>query len=135
MPTRRVTFEEEDNNGVPPNPPLDEGEFSPPDHPWQYGDEQAKIHIADILLNPTDDKLKEFTFTPQGMVLDECLADTMVAMQKNYHNKTFNAAEYLIKTIDQRFRSLEGKMVKYGVYLAGEEKKDEDINPLSGPMI
>jgi hypothetical protein len=38
-------------------------------------------------------------------------------------------------TVDKRLRGLDGKMVKYAVLLAGDEQKNEDINPMSGPTL
>jgi hypothetical protein len=138
--TKRVIVEEQDdNNGMPPpTPPVsnrqDDGDFNPSDHPWEYSD-QAKIHISDLILTPDADKMKEFTFMPQGIINEMVLGDTMVAMMKNYQNKTFNAAEYLLMTVDKRLRGLDGKMVKYAVLLAGDEQKQDDINPMSGPTL
>ena len=144
MPTRRITLEEQDDSGTPPpnqppqppqsSPVSQDNDFSPSDHPWEYQD-QAKIHISDLILSPSDDKLKEFTFMPQGIINDMILADTMVAMMKNYLVVGFNAAEYLVKTVDQRLRGLDGKMVKYAVLLAGDEQKSEEINPMNGPTL
>lgn len=139
MSARRVTFEEDDSQGgVPPNaPPIvtnEDGGFSPSDHPWEYQD-QAKIHISDMILRPQEDQLKEFTFMPQGILFEMVLGNTMVAMMKNYSVKGFNAAEYLINTVDQRLRGLDGKMVKYAVLLAGDESKNDEINPMSGPTL
>jgi hypothetical protein len=142
---RKATFEERNDEGEmpppnPPNPPntppvhQDDGDFNPQDHPWGYSD-QARIHISDLLLQPSEDTLKEFTFMPQGIVFEMVLGDSMVAMQKNYYNKGFNLAEFLLKTVDKRLRGLDGKMVKYGVLLAGDERKEEEINPNSGPML
>jgi hypothetical protein len=141
MAVRKITLEEDDNQGgmPPPNaPPVmtnEDGGFRPDEHPWNdYGD-QARIHISDMILRPQEDQLKEFTFMPQGILFEMVLGNTMVAMMKNYAKKDFNAAEYLINTVDQRLRGLDGKMVKYAVLLAGDESKNEDINPMSGPIL
>lgn len=138
MAVRKITLEEDDNQGgMPPPEPVvtnEDGGFSPSDHPWEYQD-QAKIHISDMILQPREDQLKEFTFMPQGILFEMVLGNTMVAMMKNYSTKGFNAAEYLINTVDQRLRGLDGKMVKYAVLLAGDESKNEDINPMSGPTL
>lgn len=138
MPTRRITLEEQDdnNNGSPPSPPpvADDGDFSPNEHPWQYTD-QARIHISDMVLMPQRDKLKEFTKIPQGMLLDMCLADTMVALMNKYQDPKFNAAEELIFFIDQRLRAHDGWITKLATVLAGDEQKNEDINPNIGPTI
>jgi hypothetical protein len=139
--TKRVTIEEKDDQGgmPPPNtPPMDsrqdDNDFNPQDHPWDYND-QARMLISDRILTPTEDQLKEFTFMPQGIINEMVLGDTMVAMMKNYADKKFNAAEFLLKTVDKRLRGLDGKMVKYAVLLAGDENKNEEINPMNGPTL
>lgn len=143
---RKATFEERNDEGgmPPPNPPQsppvsnrqDDGDFTPGEHPWNdYSDQQARVHIADLLLQPDDDKLKELTFMPAGIVFEMVLGDSMVAMMENYHVKDFNLAKYLLRTVDKRLRGLDGKMVKYGVLLAGDERKDDEINPANGPVL
>lgn len=139
--TKRITLEEHDDGGMPPPPPPppepsidDGGEFSPPEHPWGY-EAQAKVHIADRILTPDEDQMKEFTFMPQGIINEMILADGMVTMMDNYMVKGFNLAKYIVHTVDKRLRGLDGKMVKYAVLLAGDERKDEELNPNTGPMI
>jgi len=140
--TKRITLEEHDDGGMPPpsSPPPPEpqmedgGEFNPAEHPWGY-DGQAKVHIADIILKPDKETLKEFTFMPTGILFEMSLGDTMVEMMKKYQDSKFNAAEYLLKTVDQRLRGLDGKMVKYATLLAGDKRKEEELNPNTGPMI
>ena len=137
MPTRRITLEEQDDNGGMPPPseptPVRE-EFSPQEHPWEYQD-QARMLISDRILTPSDEQLKEFTFMPQGIMFEMVLGDSMVAMMENYSVKGFNLAKYLLKTVDQRLRAHDGKMVKYAVLLAGDESKNDEINPMSGPTL
>jgi hypothetical protein len=135
MPTRRITLEEDDNQGGMPPPATPDADFSPSDHPWNDYSDQAKIHISDLILQPEPEKLKEFTFMPQGIVFEMVLGDTMTAMMDNYTVKGFNLAKYLLRTVDQRLRGLDGKMVKYAVLLAGDEQKSEEINPMSGPTL
>ena len=140
MAVRKITLEEDDNQGgmPPPNdPPVvtnEDGGFNPNEHPWEYQD-QARVMISDRILTPAEDQMKEFTFMPQGILFEMVLGDTFVAMTNNYQNRMFNAAEYLLKTVDKRLRGLDGKMVKYAVLLAGDESKQEDINPMSGPTL
>ena len=136
MPTRRITLEEEDNSGMPPpsEPTPVREEFSPQEHPWEYQD-QARVMISDRILTPSEDQMKEFTFMPQGIINEMILADGMVAMMDNYQVKGFNLAKYIVHTVDKRLRGLDGKMVKYAVLLAGDESKQEEINPMSGPTL
>jgi hypothetical protein len=91
--------------------------------------------ISDRILTPSDEQLKEFTFMPQGIMFEMVLGDSMVAMMENYSVKGFNLAKYLLKTVDQRLRAHDGKMVKYAVLLAGDESKNDEINPMSGPTL
>jgi hypothetical protein len=134
MPTRRITLEEDDNQGGMPPPATPDADFAPQEHPWEYS-EQARVLISDKILTPGEEQLKEFTFMPQGIVFEMVLGDTMTAMMDNYTVKGFNLAKYLLRTVDQRLRGLDGKMVKYAVLLAGDEQKSEEINPMSGPTL
>jgi hypothetical protein len=134
MPTRRITLEEDDNQGGMPPPSAPDADFAPQEHPWEYS-EQARVLISDKILTPGEEQLKEFTFMPQGIVFEMVLGDTMTAMMDNYTVKGFNLAKYLLRTVDQRLRGLDGKMVKYAVLLAGDEQKSDEINPMSGPTL
>lgn len=141
MALRKITLEEQDDNngGIPPSPPpvnnqQDDSDFNPNEHPWEYTD-QARIHISDMVLRPTEDQLKEFTKMPQGILFEMVLGNTMVAMMKNYQNKDFNAAEYLLRTVDQRLRAHDGWITKLATVLAGDEQKQEDLNPMTGPTL
>jgi hypothetical protein len=156
MPTRRITLEESDNDDF--NRPQDDsddnysdeinpdgeapsmedsgsdGNFTPGGHPWDYNDE-AKAKIADIILMPDRDKLREFTKIPQGILFDMCLGDVMVEAMEQYNNPKFNAAGYLMKIIDQRLRAHDGWITKLATVLAGDEARGEDVNPMGGPQI
>lgn len=108
--------------------------FSPGDHPWDYND-GAKAKIADIILMPDRDKLREFTKIPQGILFDMCLGDVMVEAMEQYNNPKFNAAGYLMKIIDQRLRAHDGWIAKLATVLAGDEARGEEVNPMQGPQI
>ena len=160
MPVRRVTFEESDgdsfeprddsrdNNygqapdlGIPQDTPMREeggpsdGSHEPQGHPWDYNDDGARAKIADIILMPDRDKLREFTKIPQGILFDMCLGDVMVEAMDKYGDPKFNAAGYLMKIIDQRLRAHDGWIAKLATVLAGDEARQEDINPMQGPQI
>jgi hypothetical protein len=157
---RRVTFEESDENGFDPRedrddgynpqssglgPPPgmppddgggpDDGTHSPQQHPWDYSDDGARSKIADIILMPDRDKLREFTKIPQGILFDMCLGDVMVEAMDKYGDPKFNAAGYLMKIIDQRLRAHDGWIAKLATVLAGDEARQEDINPMQGPQV
>lgn len=136
-----MILEEDDGNdggnaqNPPPMAPPEDSDFTPTEHPWDYSD-TAKIHISDLVLSPSEDKLKEFTKMPQGIMFEMVLGDTMVAMMDNYQTPSFNLAKYLLKTVDQRLRSHDGWLTKLATVLAGDEQKNgEDINPNSGPTL
>ena len=122
---------------MPPNSPVtppDDSDFVPTEHPWDYSD-QAKIHISDLVLQPDDAHLKEFTKMPQGIMFEMVLGDTMVAMMDNYQTPNFNLAKYLLRTVDQRLRAHDGWLTKLATVLAGNEQKSDEINPNSGPTL
>lgn len=160
MPVRRVTFEERDDDdfnrgggrqdssyepqsdlggpppGMPPDDGMpDDGSHNPQGHPWDYNDDGARAKIADIILMPDRDKLREFTKIPQGILFDMCLGDVMVEAMDKYGDPKFNAAGYLMKIIDQRLRAHDGWIAKLATVLAGDEARQEDINPMQGPQI
>jgi len=131
---RRVIFEEDDTpNESPPQP--QSGEFNPQAHPYTDYNEGAKVKIADIILTPEEPRVKEFTNLPDGMIFDMSLGDVMVAFMRNYANPTFNAAEVLVNTVDKRLRARNGWITKIASILAGEESKQEEINPNEGPRL
>lgn len=149
MALRKATFEEDDGiprdgviDGMPPEmgepprnnqPPNGDAGWNPPEHPWEY--DQARVKIAEFVLNPTRERMREFTNIPDGLVPDMSLADVMVEAIESYNDPNFNAARSTVYYLDQRLRGRKGWMAQLATLLAGDQNQQEDINPMSGPQI
>ncbi len=144
MPKRRIILEEDgDEHEQSNNDDTQESSANSGDSVWRpsespppdYGDQQAKVHISDLILQPLPEKLREFSNTPDAFVPLLVLADVMSACNKEYQGMAFNAVDVVISSMDARMRGRNGWITNRAIVLAGDEQRGDDINPAQGPQL
>lgn len=122
---------------------MSEDEYRARQHEPPPEDEErkdARVKIAQEIINPHDDRVCELTWLPKGLFIPICLKETVnymthvltpeeLAILKNRGIRRPRASEYLISRIDKRLRGVGGRLIERATMLAGDEaraKEDEE---------
>jgi len=97
--------------------------------------EEARIKIADKIIDATGDKLKELNILPPGLLMPMVAMDTLNYLVENSDQEidSEHLIYEIIQSIDHRLRAVKGGLINKAVILAGDEARSNQGDSMGDP--